>query len=297
MSTWTLAEIRSKVRKVTGRLTPGELSNEALDNYINQYYEYTFPAELKLEKKHTYYEFLTAANTAWYDLPNSTYTNWEPPASIDRLSILWYQDPAAFFENNPQKIVRSTPWTGDGGTVVFTTTVTQFPILPDSLVITDDTETFEDTSQTWTEANVNITGSLGGNAVINYSTGVITVTFVVAPNAGQLIHLSFIQFQPGRPTAVLMYNNQFQFYPPPDTAYRFRVKAYAVTTNLVNATDTPELDQWGPCIAYGAARDILADLGEMDVYQEVTMLYKEQLAYVLKKTNQNLLNTRSAPNF
>jgi hypothetical protein len=297
MSTWTLAELRAKVRKVTGRLTPGELSNADLDNYINQYYEYTFPAELKLERKHTYYEFLTEANTAFYTIPKALYTNYEPPASIDRLSILWYQDPAPFFENNPQQIQRSTPWTGDGATVTFNTTITQFPIQPDSLVITDNTETFEDGNTTWTTANVSFFGDLGGLAVINYSTGAITVTFATAPANGQLIYLSFIQFKAGRPTAVLMYNNQFQFFPPPDTAYRFRVKAYEMPNAFVNPTDRPDLDQWGPCIAYGAARDILSDLGEMDVYAEVNVLYKEQLAYVLRRTNQNLLNTRAAPNF
>lgn len=297
MSTWTLADIRQKVRLVTGRLTPGEISNDSVDDYINQYYQYTFPAELKLERKHTYYEFLTVANTAWYDLPNANYTNWEPPASVDNYDLLWYQDPASFYNENPEQIVRSNPWTGDGATVTFTTTITQFPIMPDTLVITDEVETFEDTSQTWTTANVVITGDLGGTATINYSTGVISVTFTTAPTNGQLIALSFAQFQPGRPQAVLMYNNQFQFYPIPDTAYRFRIKAYAVVSPLVNATDTPDLIQWGPCLAYGAARDLLADLGEMDVYAEVTALYKEQLAYVLKRTNQNLLNTRAAPNF
>ena len=133
--------------------------------------------------------------------------------------------------------------------------------------------------------------------VVNYSTGGITVNFNTAPANGQNIYLSYETFSAGRPTAVLLYNNQFQFYPPPDTAYRFKLKAYAVVTPLSNATDRPELDQWGPCIAYGAARDILADLGEMDAYAEITALYKEQLAYVLKKTNQNLLNTRAAPNF
>ena len=297
MATWDLSSIREKTRKVTGRLTPGELSNSALDDYINRYYQYTFPAELKLEKKHTYYELVTSANVTWYDLPNDLYTNWEPPALIDSLSILWYQDPARFFENNPNQINRSTPWTGDGVSVVFTTTITQFPILPDSLIITDNIETFEDTSQTWTTANVNIAGDLGGNCVVNYSTGVITVTFATAPANGQIIYLSLTQFKAGRPEAVLMYNNQFQFFPTPDTAYRFRTNAYSVVSALINATDRPELDQWGPCIAYGAARDIAVDFGEMDLYQEVTALYKEQLAYVLKKTNQNLLNTRSAPNF
>jgi hypothetical protein len=297
MATWTLANIRAKTRQVTGRLTPGELSNQKLDDYINKYYQLTFPAELKLERKHTYYEFLTSANVAWYDLPNDTYTNWEPPAKIDELSLLWYQDPGPFFENNPNQIARSTPWTGDGVTSAFNTVITQFPIMPDSLVITDNIETFQDTSQTWTTSNVVLVGDMGGSATINYSTGVISVTFNAAPANGQVIYLSFIQFNAGRPTAVLMYNNQFQFFPVPDTAYRFRVGAYAVVPALVNATDRPELDQWGPCIAYGAARDIFADFGEMDSYSEVSMLYKEQLAYVLRQTNQNLLNTRSAPNF
>ena len=297
MATWTLANIRTKTRQVTGRLTPGELSNTRLDEYINKYYELTFPAELKLERKLTYYEFLTAANTAWYDLPNTSYTNWQPPAKIDELSLLWYQDAGPFFENNPNQVVRSTPWTGNGVIATFSTTITQFPILPDSLVITDNTETFEDTSQTWTTANVVIAGDMGGTATINYSTGVINVTFNTAPASGQNIYLSFVQFKAGRPTAVLMYNNQFRFFPVPDTAYRFRVGAYAIVSPLVNATDRPDLDQWGPCIAYGAARDILSDLGEMDAYAEVTALYKEQLAYVLRRTNQNLLNTRSAPNF
>jgi len=297
MSTWTLADVRQKVRRVTGRLTPGELSNSDLDDYINRYYTLTFPAELKLERKHTYYEFLTVANTAWYDLPNTTYTNFEPPAKIDEYDLLWFQNSSSFAQNNNLQIARFTPWTGDGVTVTFTTTAQSFPIQPDSLVITDNTETFEDTSQTWTESDVVITGDLGGTATINYSTGAISVTFNTAPTNGQVIYLSYLQFQPGRPESVLMYNNQFQFFPVPDTAYRFRVDAYAVVTPLTNATDTPDLNEWGPCIAYGAARDILADLGEMDAYGEITILYKEQLAYVLRRTNQTLLTTRATPNF
>lgn len=297
MATWTLADIRTKVRQVTGRLTPGELSNTRLDDYINKYYQYTFPAELKLEKKHSYYDFLTTENQAWYDFPNTLYTNVEPPAYIDNLHLLYYQDPAAFIEQNAQNISRLTPWTGDGSTTVFTTTVTGFPIMPSTTVITDETEVFQDTSQTWTTANVIIAGSEGGTLTLNYDTGSISVSFANAPANGQAISLSYQVFKPGRPTAVLLYNNQFQFFPPPNTAYRFRIKAYSIVSALVNATDSPELDQWGPCIAYGAARDILADLGEMDAYAEVTALYKEQLAYVLKRTNQNLLNTRAQPNF
>ena len=50
-------------------------------------------------------------------------------------------------------------------------------------------------------------------------------------------------------------------------------------------------------IAYGAARDIFSDYGELDAYAETTELYKEQKNYVLTRTCQDLLNTRAAPNF
>lgn len=297
MATWTLAQIRQKVRQVTGRLSSSELTNAQIDNYINQYYQYTFPAEVKVERQHTFYEFLTTVNQATYTFDNATYTNVEPPPTMNNLSMLYYQEPSRFNEENPYQITQLTPWTGDGVTVSFNTTVTGFPILPDSVVITDNVEVFEDTNTTWTTANVNVNGSLGGLAVINYSTGVITVTFNTAPANGQNIFLSYTVFQPGRPTAVLFYDNKFTFFPPPNTAYRFRMKAYKVVDPLVNATDTPVLPQWGPAIAYGASRDIFSDFGEMDSYAETTALYREQIEYVMNKTEQNLLNTRAAPFF
>lgn len=297
MATWSLSDIRRKVRKVTGRLSPNELSNDELDDYINKYYQYTFPAELKLERQHTFYEFLTTPNQATYTFDNTNYTNVEPPATLDNLSLLYYQDPERFNEENPYQVTRLTPWTGNGVTLAFTTTVTGFPILPDSVVITDNTEVFEDTNTTWTTANVSVTGSLGGTAIINYSTGVITVTFNTAPTNGQNIHLSYIVFAAGRPTAVLFYDNQFKFYVPPNTAYRFKMKAYVPPAALDESTDVPILPQWGLAIAYGAAREIHTDYGEMQAYQEVSSLYKEQIDYVLARTEQSLLNMRSKPFF
>jgi len=306
MANWTLAEIRQKVRQVTGRYSPDELSNEQLDEYINKYYQYTFPAEVKLERSHTFYEFLTSANQKDYTLP-SGFTNFEPPATLDRLSLLWYQDPQSFYKNNPEQVGRQNIGTGDGATVAFNGTAGNFPLLPGSTVVTDGTEVFEDTSTAYTTANIVLTGSLGGSGTLNLSTGVVSVTFATAPVSGANVQYSYIQFAAGRPTAVLLYNNQFTFYPVPDTAYRFRTKAYSNTlvttaagatlTQFTNATDRPYLDEWGPAIAYGTARDIHSDYGEMQAYQDITALYKEQLEYVLKRTNQNLLNTRAMPNF
>lgn len=66
---------------------------------------------------------------------------------------------------------------------------------------------------------------------------------------------------------------------------------------LVNATDRPPFDEWGPTIAYGTARNIMAKYGEMDAYRETTALYKEQVSYILARTEQNLLHARALPNF
>ena len=297
MATWTLSDIRQKVRQVTGRYSDNELSNNQLDEYINKYYTLTFPSEVKLEQKHVYFDFTTSANQAFYDQPETTFTNFEPPATVNNLNMLWYQNPSLFFENNPLQYTFLTAWTGDGSTVTFTTTVTGFPIYPGTLTISDDVELFEDTNQDWTDSDVTITGDQGGTATINYDTGSVSVTFATAPANGQNIYLNYVIFAAGRPRAILMYNNQFQLFPVPDQAYIIKMKAYSVVTELTDATDTPDLSEWGPMIAYGASRDIFSDYGELDSYAETTLLYKEQKNYVLTRTCQDLLNTRAAPNF
>jgi hypothetical protein len=291
---WALSDIRTGVRQVTGRLSSNQLSTNKLDEFINNYYQFTFPAEVKLERVHTFYNFLTEVNTQNYTYP-STFTNFEPPVYVNNIPLLFYQDPTVFAQENPTNITLTAPWTGDGTTTLFSTTVQSFPILPASVLISDGVENFEDTNTTWTTSNVNVMGSGGGTATINYSTGSVSVTFAVAPLDGATINLSYIQFQPGLPTAVLLFNNQFTFYPVPNIPYRVQVKAYSVPTALTSATDTPTLEEWGPAIMYGASRDIVIYYGETDRYAEITQLYKEQISYILTRTVQTLSNERSRP--
>jgi len=297
MATWNLAQIELKVRQVTGRFTAAEMTQEELRRRINQFFQFTFPAEVKIDAKEVYYQFTTQANQAYYDQPLELYTNFAPPVTANNLNMLWYQDPAYFFESNPLQYTFLTQWTGDGVTTNFTTSVTGFPIFPGTTTVTDNVELFEDTNQNWTTSNVVVTGSLGGSMTLNYNTGSVDVNFANAPANGQNIYLNYVVFAPNRPQAILMYNNQFQLFPVPDQAYIIRMKAYQVVAPLVNATDTPELNEWGPCIAYGTARDIHADYGELDAYAEVTALYKEQVSYVLTRTMQNMMEGRAGPSF
>ncbi len=288
---WTLADIRRKFRQVTGRLSSNQLSDNLANTYINNYYQFEFPAEVKLDRQHTYYEFNTVANQQTYTFTGATYTNIEPPVYLDLMPLLYYQDPTVYYQENPEQISRFTPWTGDGTTTAFTTTEQVPFILPGTVIVTDNVETFTD------DGNGVLTGDQGGTGSVNYTTGAIAVNFVTAPADGQNIPLSFEQLQPGRPTSVLYYNNEFRFYTVPDTVYRVQIKAYKVPDAMVDGTDTPVLQEWGECIAFGAARQLLVDYGETERYAEITQLYKEQVSYILARTVQNLMNTRARPMF
>lgn len=297
MATWNLLQIRDEVRNLTGRFSENDLSTQDLDIQINRYYQLVFPAEVKLEKKFTEYLLLTIPNQPYYDLPDTTYTNFVPPARIDNLPLYWYQDYSTFLQQNPMQYSSFVSWTGDGSTVAFSTTMTGIPIFPGTLTITDNVETFQDTTTTYTTANIALTGNQGGTATINLDTGVISVTFNTAPANGEDITVKYVIMTVGRPTSVLMFNDRFQFFPVPDTVYNFTVQAYKIVDALVNSTDRPELDEWGPAIATGTAREIFRRKGENQAYAEMTALYREQIDYILTRTVQSLSNTRATPNF
>jgi len=288
---WTLADIRRMFRQVSGRLSSNQLTNAAADTYINNYYRYEFPAEVKLEKQQKYYEFNTVPLQVSYDFDTVNYTNIEPPVYVNLQTILYYQDPTIYYSQNPEQITLGTPWTGNGAQVNFTTTVQVPMIVPGTVIVTDNVETFTDNGLGI------LTGSLGGSGAVNYTTGAINLTFASAPANGANINLSYEQQQPAQPKSVLFYDNKFRFFPMPDTVYRIRVKAFKVPDALVNATDAPPLQEWGPCLAYGAARRIFMEYGEIDQWNQIMPMYKSEVSSILARTVNNLTNTRAQPNF
>lgn len=301
MATWNLSQIRQRTRQLSGRLSITEMDNSQLDDYINQYVQYEFPAEVKLNRNYCIHEFNTERYVNPYDF-NVDYTNFVPEATMDYIPLIFYQNPDEFYAQIGQIITKTAPWTGDGVTTAYSNTFTDnIPLQAGSVIVDDFTEVFTD------DGEGVLTGSLGGTGSVNYYTGAINVTFNTAPANGQSIWVSFIQSTVGRPTSVLMFNNRFTFYPLPDMAYRFRIKAWSLflvkpasgelTTSFSDPTDRPALDEWGPTIAFGAARRICSDFGELDRYMELTQLYKEQVRYILTRTHIDLQSTRAQPMF
>lgn len=286
---WTLADIRAETRQLTGRLSSDDISTPELDKKINEFYTLTLPAELKLEKQLKKMEIITKADQQDYDLPDP-FTNPTTPGFIDKLPIDWYQSPARFLDDTHQVVSRHTT-IGDGTQLTFSFTANSFPIVPGSVVVTDNSETFTD------DKNGILSGDNGGTGSVNYATGDITVNFFTAPSSGQNIYFTYIHYKSGRPIQVLYFNETFSFFPIPDQAYRFECSAYAAVEPLINATDTPPLSQWGPMIVYGTAIRIHTSNAEWDAVQAVSGVYKRQLNLAMRRTHQNLLNERVTPRF
>lgn len=301
MATWTYSDIAQATRQVSGRLSLAELSNQQLQDHINRYLQYEFPAEVKLNRNYTQYSFNTIPNQQDYTM-SANFTNFVPPATVDRLVVDFYQDPALFDAEQFQSFTRLNQWTGDGSTTAFSSTLSSLiPIQAGTVVVDDTVEVFND------DGLGNLTGTEGGSGTVNYSTGAIAVTFATAPTDGQSIQVGLVALKTGRPESVLMYSDKFRMFPVPDRAYSFQIQAYTLllvqqangstTNSFDDASDRPLLDEWGPAIYLGAARRIVSEFGEMQRYKEITELYKEQIAYILVRTCVDLESTRSRPMF
>lgn len=303
MATWTRNDIRQKIRELTGRLSVTDFSNAEIDTFLNRYVQYEFPAQVKLNRSYTYYQFYTVANQRLYDFP-SNYTNFVPEVRIDELEASFFQNPDDFNGNTNENVTRFTQWSGDGSTTSFANTYTNnTPIQTHSVLVDDTVEVFSD------DGLGNLTGNQGVKGTVDYSTGEISVNFNTAPADGQNIYVSFIQNTTGRPYMMLMFNNQFEFYPVPDRAYRVKMKAWtlelvkpAVTTDpnkelFTLPGDRPLLDEWGPAFAIGASRRIVESYGETSKYAELSVQLNEQLDLIMARTYVDLESTRARPMF
>jgi hypothetical protein len=285
--TWQLSDIRRKVRQLTGRFSTTQLPNTRLDQYINDEYTFSLPNELKLDSERTVYSFNTVPNQAIYPLPLG-YVNVEPPIFLDGVMLDYYQSPDAWYTLNVPQISKYIVGVGDGLTAAYT-----FSVIPNiyisSAIITNNTLTCLDSGVgTWTGDGV---------GTIDYVTGTVTVTFTSPPSLGTTITFSWQGYQAAVPYSVLYYEDELVFSPIPDSVYRVMIKAFRRETDIVLTSDTPRLEEWGPMIAYGAARQLCSDFGENDRYAELTALYNEQIAIINRRTLNNLYNERSTPSF
>jgi hypothetical protein len=307
-----LLAIRNKVRLLTARSSPNQLSDAAIDQYINTYYLYDMPESLRLLKLKDIFTFTTVPNQEAYPFDNTNYITVEPPCYVAGQQIQYFQDLDLFYREWPKinyfQIIGSGnasagPYTGVLTATPFMKSLNVLPSPPPNLIGRDVRVLL----------SANISGSAATSAIddgqggfldattgnpligsINYVTGAFTITFSnVIPAAAQ-INASTIPYVASLPRSICMYQNQFILRPIPDVAYIVEINAFRYPTSLLLNNDSPELAFWWQLLAYGAARKILTDNGDYENAAAQEPYFLEQLAFVQRRTIKQLTNQRSS---
>jgi len=282
---WNLAAVRAKIRGVTGTPSTDQLSVADLDNYINNYYVFTMPFELKEQIQDNFLDFKTVVGQDVYAFPGGYFSD-QPGAYCDGFPMIFYQDKDVFYQDWPQQYGVDNLATGDGVTFNFVGGLQNPPLIKGTLFITDGTQVLQD----------NGAGAFTGNGfgTINYTTGAYNVTFTLAPAASATIYGKYQGYSGNRPQGVLFFQNTFILRPVPDQVYQLRMEGYIQPLTL---TGTPMQEEWGALIAYGAALEIFADRGDMENYERYYPVFKRFENVALGRTIQQLNSQQSVGRF
>lgn len=322
MASATLDAIRTKVRRITRSPSLSQLDNTQLDDYINTFILYDFPEHLRLFALRTILTFYTQPGVDVYEtnttVPTDPLYNFKnryvavhPPVFIAGVQAFYTQWRDVFYGYWPQtNTIAMTQLFGNNTTGPFTSTViTPPPNVPPQPFILQNSVNFNclDTSGTsmiLVDYPVsNTTGALGlpgqpqslpsPYGQINYVTGAFTLNFPNSTQTQAPIWFEGILYQPGKPVAMLYYDEQFTIRPVPDKTYAINIEVDARPTELINTTDVPQLEQWWQYIAIGAAKKIFEDRMDMDSVQLLMPEFKQQERLILRTTLTQQANERT----
>jgi hypothetical protein len=227
----TLGDIISKVRRITKSPSQNMITDEQIVQYINTYFLYDFPQELRLKNMLSNYNFATIPNQETYPIPTDSIITIEPPVYINGYQSFFTQSQDQFYMLYPRLgLSENNLIAGNGTTGPYTFTLTNQPVLQRNVVVsvvdsTGNTATATDTPITTQIGN--LTGqTIAAGSTINYITGVVTINFVNIIPAGNEFQVQVVPYQPSRPVAILFYNDTVYLRPIPDSSYLVNIQAY-----------------------------------------------------------------------
>lgn len=304
MANWTYADIERKVRLITGRPDTSMLSSADIQDYVNKFYQFVLSKELKIFWGYTYYEFFTQPNVDQYAGPTTSFQTINSQAWCDGFPITWYLSPDLFYQDWPEQLNKQLIGTGDGIQTTFPFNISAYPVVAESVYVTDGTQTAQD------DGAGGFLAPYSGS--INYVTGVASITFPVAPASGTNIRVTSETYQSNRPQGILYFQSSplsdstqsvrdnkkvFVLRPVPDDVYLIKMQGIQVPKPLVNDTDVPFREDLGPLIAYGASLDIFSNYNQMDQYEQILVEYKRYKNVSMQDTYEEYLYQRAVPKF
>lgn len=291
--------IKRKIRLVTEKPSPNQLSNADLIDYINSFMIYDLPLHSKYFYHKTRFSLNLVPSVGVYSIENfkNQYNNFEPPAYVDNYQIQYFQDDQSFYQMFSQLKFSTNFSSGNGTAGPYNGTYSFTPIQRETAIIS--TVNAAGALMTATDNGngtfVNELGAVIAGSTIDYETGTITnITFTAAVPIGGTIYISCNQYLRGRPISVLYFNNEFFFYPFPDRSYNFTIDAYInpAATVAGGGSAFPELNQWADVIAFGTAMKIFQDDLDMESYQKVMPFFEKAKNLSLRRTMKQLSNQR-----
>lgn len=312
----TLEDIRIKFRRLTGRLSPQDITDAQIDDYVNTFYIYDFPETLRLSTLEDTFEFMTIPNVGEYDLTTmqiawsgttesaaNVYVDFKPPLYIAGYQSFWSQNREVFFRIYPELSDQQTTLEGDGTVGAYTTTLPAFPVGQGTLGI----GTIDDTGANIQVVDVPVDRTTGDlyyinsttavTGSINYLTGALSVSFTNNIPVGTEIFITWVPYQPSRPQAMLLYNNTITLRPVPDAQYIVKMNAFVTPSMLLSSGQSPELKQWWQYLAYGAAKKNFEEVLDPEGLAQMMPAFKEQERLVLRKTIVQQTNNRTSTIF
>jgi hypothetical protein len=175
---WSLQNIEAKVRSITGRPSEDQLSNQEVTDYINNYYVYMMPFELKEQIENQYLQFKTTPGKDVYVFPEGYFTD-SPGAYADGFPLVFYQDPDIFFQDWPQQYAVDNIATGNASQITFTGGLQNPPVVIGSLFITSDDPLTNEQQVVQDQGNI-VNQQISTGTGINTYNGILTV-FQIQP--------------------------------------------------------------------------------------------------------------------
>ena len=313
---WSLQDIITETRAITGRPDASMMSDQSVVDFINRFYQYVLPKELKIFWGYTYYKFYTQPNVDQYLAPTNFQT-LNPSVVADGWPIVWYLSPDTFYQDYPQQENKVVVATGDGSTNSFTFQIPAFPVLQGSVYVTDGIQIAQDVPSIPFTGTGTFVDPNNGNAVlpgtIAYASGAVSgLGFASAPIAGANITEASQTYIPNRPQGILFFKSQpladatqatvnntnmFVLRPVPDNVYLIKMQGIQIPAPFINLTDVPFRTDLGPLIALGAALHIFKRFNQMDQYDQYLPEYQRFKDVSMQDTYEEYMYQRSVPAF
>lgn len=313
----TLAEIRQKVRILSRRKTPMQMSDATIDNYINTFVLYDMPYRDQVFHLKRTFKFLTSPYVGQYgsttDVDDIMYNFKDRIVSVDGPVFIhgqrayYSQDRSEFYGYYTQSKYQTQIALGDGATTVYTGVLGNAPIVQGSMVVSAQyIDVGNITKMGYFDRPENLNGLIRtyglfvpsdtatvGYGLIDYVKGDYTLSFPFPPTSGTPIVISYVPYTASQPRSMLFYGDTITLRPIPDKVYEVEFNATIQPTLMVDGSTT-EVDQWWQYIAIGAARKIFQDDLDNDSAALLEPQFQEQEELCTRKLTWQLSQQRTS---